>query len=378
MKRNVSMRKIYYAKILRRYRQGKATEAERRFLESYFDLFESDPGIKDMLSEEEKIALKSEIKDNLRKSIDGLETKVRYLPDRKTFLKIAAVLILILCGSYAYYAAYLHLEEGRQSKTTAAVEERPIEPIRSKAILTLANGRRILLDSAEGKTIAHSRFLASAPDTGQELFNTVTTPLGSSFQMTLPDGTIVWMNAGSSLRYPVRFRENRNVELSGEAYFDVKQDENRPFQVNVGDFHVQVLGTAFNICAYRDGKMEATLAKGKVKVANAGKDRLLYPGEQATLCKDVDDILIKKVNVDQVVSWKNGEFYFDNTNIKQIMHQISRSYDVHVAYAISDFSNKNFTGIISNKIALPELLKQLELTNSVHFSVKDRTITVSD
>lgn len=372
------MRKIYYAKILRRYRQGKATEAERRFLESYFDLFDSDPGIKDMLTEEGKIALKSEIKDNLRKGIDGLEVKVRYLPDRNTFLKIAAVFIFILCGSYIYYAVYWHSENRQRPKAIAVVEDRPIEPIGSKAILTLANGRRILLDSAEGKTIAHSRFLASVPDTGQVLFNTVTTPLGSSFQMTLPDGTIVWLNAGSALRYPVRFRENRNVELSGEAYFDVKQDESMPFQVNVGDFHVQALGTTFNICAYRDGKMEATLAGGKVKVGSTRKDRLLYPGEQATLCKDVDDILVKKVNVDQVVSWKNGEFYFDNTNIKQIMHQISRSYDVHVAYAISDFSNKNFTGIISNKIALPELLKQLELTNSVHFSVKGRTITVSD
>jgi len=277
-----------------------------------------------------------------------------------------------------------------QNTNTVAVKPgNDIPPGGNKAILKLANGSVIILDSAgngrlstqagatidktgDGKLAYNS--LKEKPTEIQ--YNTLTTPKGGQYFIELADGSKVWLNAASSLTYPTSFiGKERIVVLKGEAYFEVAKNKAMPFQVTVNGMTVEVLGTHFNINAYDDeAVIKTTLLEGAVKIMKGNTSALLKPGDQAQVSSNGNIKVITDADVDQAVAWKNGYFQFRRDNLQQVLRQLTRWYDVDVKYdgLITDMQ---FGGRISRNNNLSEVLKILELSN-VHFRIEGKTIVV--
>lgn len=264
-------------------------------------------------------------------------------------------------------------------------------PGSDKAILQLEDGRSILLDTASGVLAQQGNtrirkneagaVTYDAGETGKEAavaYNKIITPRGGQYQVTLPDGSKAWLNAASSLRFPVAFNgSERVVELTGEAWFDVAQHASKPFKVQVagagGPMVVEVLGTSFNIQAYPDEPVHAaTLVNGKVKVSNSNAQMILQPGQQARLAGN--DLQMATADIEEVLAWKNGIFYLQDANIQTIMRQLSRWYDVDVVYEGN--IQQQFVGKIPRTMNLTDVLKVLESTGWVHFRFEGKTVTV--
>jgi ferric-dicitrate binding protein FerR (iron transport regulator) len=194
--------------------------------------------------------------------------------------------------------------------------------------------------------------------------------------VTLPDGSRVWLNAATALRFPTAFTgKDRTVELTGEAYFEIAPLKDQPFRVKVGEMTVDVLGTHFNVMAYDDEEsFHTTLLTGAVRVEGGKTARLLKPGEEARLSLDTKDLLVAEADTDQVVAWKNGLFQFEGATLKEVMRQVARWYDVDVHYAGT--IEKHFSGFIARKAPLADVLHLLERTGKTSFTLEGRTVTV--
>jgi transmembrane sensor len=296
----------------------------------------------------------------------------------------ACILLLLLSGSTWYLL---------QRKKTAPVaqvqqEQQDILPGGNRASLTLADGTEIPLDSSINNTLAQQgNTVISKPGNGRlayqsgsvlsreiPQYNILRTPRGGQFQVQLPDGSNVWLNASSSLRYPVAFTgHTRTVELTGEAYFEIAPNAGQPFIVKAAHTDVQVLGTQFNMMAYDDEtNVKTTLLTGAVKVNN----RKLYPGQGADVDRQSGRLSVQEhVNTEAVIAWKNGLMQLEGEDIHVVMRLIARWYDVSVVYHAP--VNAHFRGIIPRNVPLTQVLKMLEMTGEVHFSVKDKQIIVS-
>ncbi|MEZ2443460.1 FecR family protein [Chitinophaga sp. RCC_12] len=290
----------------------------------------------------------------------------------------AAIFLLLLAVSW---------EWNNRKKTNVIAQASQAPEGTARPTLILGDGTRIALDSAANGAIAqqgsaqviklangqlaYKQF--SQKNTGL-VYNTMQTPTGCLYQLILPDGSHVWLNAASSIRYPTAFPEDkRMVEVSGEAYFDIAKDDRKPFIVTARGMDVQVLGTSFNVMAYADeAAVKTTLVQGAVKI-NA--DRILHPGEQAVLYHASGELSVNKPDMEEILGWKNGEFYFRNTDISTIMRQIARWYDIEIKYE-GDMSGIELSGIVSRTAKISQLLKALELTKIVRFKTQGRTITV--
>lgn len=313
---------------------------------------------------------------------------------RRKWLAVAAACIL-LTG-----AAYMLTHQWNQSvKPSPSIARSPwIAPGGDKAILTLGNGSRIILDSAADGTLAEQGAtkivklangrlayqLAGNQDqaTVKVLYNTMETPRGGVYQLTLPDGTRVWLNSASSIRYPNVFTgPKRAVEVTGEAYFDVARDEAKPFVVSSRGMQVQVLGTEFNLMAYTDEEaIRTTLVNGSIKVVSGGASKLIKPDEQAVLRPDSAQLHIARLNVvkanlNEVLAWKDGNFRFYSTKITDIMRQLARWYDVDIVYQGAP-PQDDFYCVISKKQYASQILDILEQTDNVHFKIDGRKIIV--
>lgn len=281
-----------------------------------------------------------------------------------------------------------------------------ILPGKKKAVLTLADGSCIILDSAHNGAIARQgnssviKFndgsVAYRPvenlSAGKVIFNTLTTPRGGQYQLVLPDGSKVWLNAASSIRYPTAFTDNeRKVAITGEVYFEVvplrlRSGQKMPFKVEKGDMIVEVLGTHFNINAYEDEEaIKTTLLEGKVKVVNREsipqggsneKSVVLKPGEQTSLSPTSQLSHPIPVQTDAVMAWKNGLFQFHNAGLPAVLRQISRWYDVDLRYE-GEIPAREFEGKIQRNLTLLQVLKILE-KNQVHLSLAGRTIIIKN
>lgn len=304
---------------------------------------------------------------------------------------MAAAVLLILAGT-----GLLWWINSLRSTPTALVStfKNDIAPGGNKATLTLGNGSVIILDSAhvgelftQGKTKIikqDSGRIAYKPVAGISVevsYNTLTTPRGGQYQLMLPDGSMVWLNAASSIRYPTVFTGNRReVEINGEAYFEIAKDPRKPFIVNVaGNASVEVLGTHFNINAYNDEAfVRTTLLEGSIKMFMLqAKDQqvILTPGDQALFdMHDKEIKTIKNADIEQAVAWKNGRFQFKSADIESLMRQVARWYDIEVLYT-GVKTNDRFSGKISRSATLTELL-QILATSHVHFKLEGRTLTV--
>ena len=271
-------------------------------------------------------------------------------------------------------------------------EQQVIAAGSAKAILHLGNGRLVNLDTLRQRmmqgrvnvTKTDDRSLSYAPldslvkGGGQLIYNEIEVPRGGEFDLELADGTVVWLNAESKLRFPVEFNgRERRVFLEGEAYFQVKKNAAMPFRVEIRNQTVEVLGTEFNIAGYKDEiNIYTTLVTGKVKVQTANETLSLVPGEQSVVDLHSGHIDKQKVDIEKVVSWKNGRFILEEQTLEQIMQQFTRWYDISVFYRNADLKQMVFKGVVPRYAELQDVLKILEKTNEVKFSLQNRTVVV--
>jgi ferric-dicitrate binding protein FerR (iron transport regulator) len=266
------------------------------------------------------------------------------------------------------------------------------QPGSNRAVLTLANGKQIKLDStANGVLASQGNMKVTKLADGQlaynksseekpvaSAFNVLSTPRAGQFSLTLPDGSHVWLNNASSLRYPVSFTGNsREVELTGEAYFEIAKDASHPFRVAVHrgtrTSTVEVLGTSFNVMAYDDENAErTTLEEGSVRFVHDGASVLLKPEEQSVLDEHGGLKTLRNVNVAEITAWKNGYFHFDHSTLENTMRQLARWYDVDVEYA-GNIPPQEFMGRIQRNLPLSAVLKGLE-NEHVHFTLEGRKL----
>lgn len=306
-------------------------------------------------------------------------------------LSVAAI-FLIVVGSGVYF-----LIARQTAPPVARVQPVPVPskndmaPGSNRAVLTLADGTKLVLDSIKDGTLATQGHVSISKLNGQiaynngnktlekkVLYNTVSTPRGGQYRLVLSDGTVVWLNAASSLHYPTAFQgSERRVEITGEAYFEVAHDADRPFIVVRGSTEVKVLGTHFNVNGYDDEpSLTITLLKGSVAVINGSQSQFLEPGQQAAVSVQRGKIDLKRaVNTEHIISWKNGLFDFDDDELPVIMRQLSRWYDAKVEFAGS-LPEGHYTGAIRRQARLSEVLKMLETAGGVHFSINGNQILV--
>lgn len=299
-----------------------------------------------------------------------------------------AAAVLLIAGAGFYFLGHSPRKAATASLRQATGAS-PVTPGGNRAVLRLAGGRTILLDSAHDGLLATQgatrivkqdsgrlRYQA-VPDGEAVVSNTISTPRGGQYQLILPDGTKVWLDASSSLTFPTGFRGNdRVVDMTGEAYFEVAPNARQSFKVRADGVVVEVLGTHFNIMAYGDERsIKTTLIQGSVKVTKDAFSRVLAPGEQAVLDREGASPSVQAADVEQAVAWKNGYFEFENMDLKTIMRQISRWYDVDIRFEGQD-QQARFGGGISRKLELAQVLRLLE-TNGVRFRLENRTLIVN-
>lgn len=205
--------------------------------------------------------------------------------------------------------------------------------------------------------------------------NRLDIPQGAEYHLVLSDGTRVWMNARSRLVYPVAFGDTREVELEGEAYFEVTRDENRPFIVHAGQVAVKVLGTEFNVNTCRKQKVQTVLVKGSVQVENGGKrEVVLRPGELAETVGT--QIRVTQVNVRKYTAWREGVFYFEEAELEEIMTELADWYCVQAVFTDQTVRTRKFSGVLERSETIENVLKKIERTTSVHFTIQQGIIQV--
>lgn len=297
-----------------------------------------------------------------------------------TWLSSAAAIFLML-------ASVLYFYSGDSLEKQAAAAN--LQPGKNKASLTLANGSHITLDDAANGNLAKQGgvqivktkdgqliYKASQTAASANEQNTIETPNGGQYMVILPDNSKVWLNAASSLKYPVSFinSKNRIVELKGEAYFEIAKEKTHPFIVKTDRQQVEVLGTHFNINSYSNEPAAATtLLEGSVKISNAVDYKILKPGEQALLT--TKSLNVGLANTEEAIAWKNGYFRFNDEKIQSIMRKIARWYNVEVAFE-GEISGEDYNGKISRFKSIAQVLEMLSSTNTVHFKISGRRIIV--
>jgi transmembrane sensor len=311
-------------------------------------------------------------------------TKYRYLNKRWGWMAAASVLAVLLLGAFWRKEqnndiAHLKLATGGKNK------ELPVgTPGRDGAFLTLSDGTTILLDSAHNG-ILNANGAENLVKRGGQLvckggkgsaasFHTMTTPKGRQFQIVLADGSQVWLNAASSIRFPTAFTGGeRVVEVTGEVYFEIAKNPSMPFRVKAGDTDVEVLGTHFNVNSYGNNT-KTTLLEGSVKIKTGSHTGILKPGQQAKTFENNGLHVTGNIDMEGVMAWKNGRFVFEGADLKTIMEQISRWYDVDVVYE-DGVPQRTFSADISRSTPLDHFLKVLEVSG-VRFSLEGQRLTV--
>lgn len=334
--------------------------------------------------------------DSLRSRIDLPETlpesvKSPEAPIRRRFLpvwlQVAAAAAIIGITFFLFRSS----ETGRPNQPSAAIAEAPVTditpPDQARATLTLADGRRIYLDSTASGLLVSDASLAvrrneagsiiyEAADEASIVFHTLSLPRGSRpMRLVLADGSAVWLNAASSITYPTGFRgDERVVSMTGEAYFEVAHDPGHPFIVEQGDLKVRVLGTHFNIRAYGDAdRRQVTLLEGAVQVHRGVAKETLRPGQQVAVTDS--KMTLQSADTEAVMAWKNGQFIYDGVDLQTIMQEISRYYDVDVRFR--DDIPYRFVARISRDVPVSAFLEKLSLTGLVRFNIQDGKIEVS-
>lgn len=328
-------------------------------------------------------------REKLDVNIKTTQTPAYSLSLAKRYRWVAAAVLLIVASSISIVIFNSKERSKAIVKNTNVQKNQDRMPGGDRAVLVLSDGRTITLDSAGNgmlaqqgntkiikKTDGQLEYNTADNNADQVVYNLLQTPRGGQYKITLPDGSKVWLNAASSLRYPVVFAgKERRVEITGEAYFEVAKDASKPFKVKLNDMEVEVLGTHFNINGYEDEDIvRTTLLEGKVKILASKSSGYLLPGQQAQLNSSGNIKVLNNVNLDETVAWKDGNFQFENSDIKAVMRQLARWYDVDVSYK-GDL-NKHFIGSISRNVNLSQVLSMLQQTGEVKFKIEEKKLIV--
>ncbi len=426
------MDEIEIKRILERYKAGNASEADIALLESWYLTDGEQQGVR-VLSMEERVHAVDTVWNNLEKNylqdsagnesgdqrdqFSGQGNEPHRRPDQPnlqhnkphgfqheeitrsgrrlySWPRIAAAAAILALLSFGGY--FLIRNTNQNALVVSAKND--IAPGKNSATLTLANGKQIVLNNAvNGQLASESGITISKSAQGELIYkadpanentvnagqlNTLETFKGEQYQVILPDGSHVWLNAASILKYPVAFsRKERLVELTGEGYFEVAHQKSRPFRVKTAQQIVEVLGTHFNINAYPDEPVSrTTLLEGSVRITTSALERsaagslMLKPGEQSVLIGN--QVNIVEANLEETIAWKNGYFMFESEKITAVMRKIARWYNVEVVYE-GEVPTDQFGGTVSRFEKVSQVLKKLELTDKVHFKVEGRRIIVT-
>lgn len=376
--------------LLQKYKDNTASEAEKQALiEWYREVAYQDS---EFPGDEEAVG-----KDMFDLLIKEIQPKRKIISIRQ-WSAAASIAILLGLG-----ALFVIRSTHKPIKNIVATTKNDVAPGGEKAILTLANGSKISLTDASNGNIAkqagvqitkaangqlvYTIKVSNAPNiasaTGKTensealVYNTISTPIGGQYQVILPDGSKVWLNAMTSIKFPVSFStlKERRIELSGEAYFEVEHDKDHPFKVITAKQEVEDLGTQFDVNAYPDeASTKTTLLKGLVEVTSGNDASILKPGQQAKL---INTIAVSVVNTQAVTAWKNGYFMFDDEKLEDIMRLMSRWYNIKVIYTDQNVKEETF-GVLSTRFAnISVLLNMMEQTGNAHFEINGSTVTVS-
>ena len=384
------MDRTLLAELADRVLSGAATEQEVALLHQWYDK-----------ADKEEIELvftpQRETEEDIRQRIfSGLQQAIEQTPEaqprrigRYVRWLAAASVLFILCLTGRYFWNTSNVRKEAYVAQPVIKSRKDLLPGTNKATLLLGDGSIVDLGKVQNGLIKNATGTRIDKRDGQLVYdvpasmtiapemNTIQTPRGGQYQLTLPDGTKVWLNAASTLNYPTAFvGKDRQVQLKGEAYFEVAEDKNKPFTVLVGDMQVNVLGTHFNVMAYDDeNAIKTTLLQGAVKVTLGQTSHLLAVGQEASCERSSGNFRMLDVDADEAVAWKNGYFQFNGVAIETVMRQIARWYDVDVQY--QGKTNEHFRGKIPRSVNASEVFKMLELTGAAHFTLEGKKIIVN-
>ncbi|MFD1628785.1 FecR family protein [Pseudopedobacter beijingensis] len=364
-----------YILLYERFLAGKCSEDEQRMLEDVQDDFLFHFYNLDLTGEEQVTERNQRIYSKLRSNIvaDRIRTKIRYY--------LAAACLVMGMFSISYFFLPNNFNKNLIKQQTKLAENGHLYNDSAKTILTLASGDQIILDTIKGdfslNDVISGSFKKSErgelvynDHTGVRkndgAYNSIRTLRGGEYQLVLPDGTKVWLNSESSLKFPVAFTDKeRRVELVGEAYFEVAKNKEVPFKVFSKGIEIKVLGTQFNVNSYKN--VTTTLAEGAVELITSESKVLLVPGEKGELKED-GRFRVVKANLEAALAWRNGYFFFEDESIKSIMERIARWYNIEVQYK-NQVEDERFYGKVLRTESLEELLGSIELASRLKFKI---------
>ena len=355
----------------RRPEEGELSQEEKKILQQQFEIRQAMHGL-----------------DPHRYDVDNAWRKIQPKRGRKWMLSVCKYVAMVVLGvSWVYVVTRPEPEE-------KIVRAEVIKPGRLQAELRLGTGVRLALNEHQGVYSSGNAGVEIVNDTvtgkvsyhvnktGMEdslVFNTLIVPKGGEYSLELPDGTVVWVNSESSLRFPEKFTSNRReVFLEGEAYFEVKKDANRPFYVHTEVGKVRVLGTAFNVCAYSNDRFwQTTLVEGSVMINQEEKEVLLKPNEQYQIDVRTGKAGLREVLPELYTSWRDGKFYFKAYTFEELVEKLERWYDFKMFYMNEEIKTRRFSGVVNKYQPLEEMFKFLQMTSDVQFNVKGNVVTAS-
>lgn len=387
------MQKEEFLKIVERISDGVASDQDIALYLKWYQQFDLDDRMWDQLQVKPE-DFRQELLLNIQHEIQEDTPVVPIKKIQRIWPGMIAAASVILCLSVGVY--FFKYKSSVPVNDKILVSNK-INPGSNKAVLTLSDGKQIVLDDTQNGRIADQGDASirktaegnliyevkgtdlSGEKAGKPVFNRMTTPRGGQYQLILPDGTKVFLNAASSLKYPTVFdQKERRVELTGEGYFEVAGNREKPFLVNVnGAQEIEVLGTHFNVKAYPDDKdIRTTLLEGSVKINYKDRHVLLKPKYMAV--NDLKgNLLVKQANIEQVMAWKNGLFVFDNVNLKEAMNMAARWYDIEVDYR-GNVAQKKLWGTVSKYKTITELLDKIKFTTGINYKIEGRRVILTD
>ena len=384
------------ARLIRHSLTGELSEQERVELEAWLRDSEEHQVLFEKIKKEIRISSESSLFHSLNDEVawQKFKTTTRERKRRvyvRRILTYAAVIVLPL----AVVAGFLFLNREKDTLSIASERVVKITPGGPRAVLITAdqtvhelNGvqeqREIEVEKGVvikpgGANLEYDSLVASTQEVALAM-NTLRVPRGGEFRLKLSDGTNVYLNSASELKYPVRFDETeRRVYLSGEAYFEVTKDSNRPFYVVTEEVQIRVYGTEFNVNTHQPGKVHTVLVDGKVGIKKRGmtEEITMKPGELASFDRNAGTFEVKEVDVRQYVVWKDGYFTFENESLEQILNTLSLWYDVDVFFQSESAKQLVFTGYMKRYNDISEILNAITEVVGVNFTINGKTIIVS-
>ncbi len=322
----------------------------------------------------------------LKNKIEAPVVDVNIAPVKKLFnwKKIVAAASIITIAGMGVFYLLSNNKKGKDNQFVYTTPKVDVTPGKAGAVLTLANGEQIVLDSAGNGVLANQSNTAVIKKDGKLIYaegndakivyNTMTTPKGRQYNLELSDGTKVWLNAASSITFPTAFTgKERKVEVKGEVYFEVAKNAGKPFKVMAEGTEIKVLGTHFNVNAYGDEvAMNTTLLEGSVELTGKNKTVVLKPGQQASVTDKIN--ILNEADIDEVMAWKNGKFSFNDANLETIMRQVARWYNVEIVF--EDKITDTYTIDVPRDVPASKLFEFIELSGGVKFKISEGKVVV--